>query len=262
VSVFPDHFSSAAAGYAAYRPTYPAPLFTWLAERAPSRACAWDCAAGNGQAALGLAPHFDLVVATDASAAQVAHAEPRPGVAWAVMRAEAVGLRDASVSLVCVAQALHWLDRPRFYAEALRVLQPGGILAAWRYGLATIDADIDAVIGRFYRETVGPYWPPERAIVDAGYGTLDFPVTDMIPPAFEMEASWTLAQLGGYLRTWSAVTRYRLAHRQDPVTPLLDALRPLWGVPRRTRRVRWPLEVRAGRVPALAAAPREAPARS
>ena len=49
-----DHFSQIARGYAAYRPRYPEELFDFLAERAPARKLAWDCACGNGQATIDL----------------------------------------------------------------------------------------------------------------------------------------------------------------------------------------------------------------
>jgi hypothetical protein len=52
---FTDHFGSVAGAYAHYRPTYPAPLFAWLAAVAPARQRAWDCATGTGQAAVALA---------------------------------------------------------------------------------------------------------------------------------------------------------------------------------------------------------------
>lgn len=74
MSGFKDHFSSASERYAAYRPDYPAALFAWLAGQCAEQELAWDCATGSGQAALGLAPHFRRVVATDASAEQIRHA--------------------------------------------------------------------------------------------------------------------------------------------------------------------------------------------
>jgi len=131
-----DHFSSASGRYAAYRPDYPAALFAWLADQCVERDTAWDCATGSGQAALGLAPHFSRVIATDASAEQIRHAEIHPAIAYRVAPAEASGLADRSVDLVTVAQAAHWFDLPRFYAEVTRVLKRGGYspcgaTAAW-----------------------------------------------------------------------------------------------------------------------------------
>ncbi len=97
------------------------------------------------------------------------------------MTAEHAALATRSVALVTVAQALHWIDRPAFYAEARRVLVPGGVLAVWSYGLGKFgEPALDAALARFHDTTVGPFWPAERAIVDAGYGTLDFPFDE--PP--------------------------------------------------------------------------------
>jgi SAM-dependent methyltransferase len=249
-SGFRDHFASAAPAYAAFRPRYPAVLFAALADRTPGRHVAWDCATGSGQAALGLAAHFERVIATDASAAQLAAALPHPRVRYARAAAEASGLAPRSVELVTVAQALHWLDRPAFYAEARRVLVPGGVIAVWCYGLLELGAGLDEPIRAFYGRTVGPYWPPERALVDSGYRTVDFPFAELSLAPVAMEVDLTLAELGGYLGTWSAVLRYRSATGHDPVAPLLDRLTPAWGGAERRRTARWPLALRVGRVAA------------
>ena len=245
---FADHFSAAAAGYAAHRPTYPAALFTWLAAAAPARRRAWDCATGSGQAAVALAAHFDHVVATDASAEQVAHARPHPRVAYAVAAAEASGLPNASQDLVAVAQALHWFDRGAFYAEARRVLAPGGVLAAWSYGDAVLG---DAAAHHAFRAhaalEIDPHWPDERGMVGEGYRRIPFPFDELAAPAFAMTCDWTLAELLGYAATWSAVARCRRATGRDPIPGLAAALAPAWGAPERRVRVEWPLVVRAGR---------------
>jgi len=211
---------------------------------------AWDCATGSGQAAIGLADHFEQVEATDASAAQLAAALAHPRVRYRQAPADASGLPPRSVDLVTVAQALHWLDRPAFYAEAGRVLVPGGVVAAWCYGLVELGAGLDQLIHAFYERTVGPYWPPERALVDSGYRTIDFPFAELPLPSVTMEAEVTLEELAGYLGTWSAVLRYRAARGHDPVAPLLDRLGLEWGGPKRRRTARWALAIRAGRVSA------------
>jgi len=119
---FIDHFSENADLYAHARPTYPDALFAFIAGEAPARERAWDCATGNGQAALGLSHHFAHVEATDASAEQVGKALVAPGVRYSVQLAEKTDFADASFDAVCVAQALHWFDPERFYAEARRVI--------------------------------------------------------------------------------------------------------------------------------------------
>ena len=166
MSAFKDHFSSASGRYAAFRPDYPATLYDWLAGQCAEHDIAWDCATGSGQAAQGLAPHFRCVVATDASAEQIRHAATHPDIDYRVAPAEASGLVDHSVDLVTVAQAAHWFDLPRFYAEVARVLKPGGVIALWGYGRMVLPGELDAPFQRFYEETVGSYWPPERALID------------------------------------------------------------------------------------------------
>jgi SAM-dependent methyltransferase len=247
-SPFLDHFSRDSAAYAEFRPRYPEALLATLAGIAPSRELAWDCATGTGQAATALAAFMARVHATDASAAQIASAEAHARVSYAVAPAHASGLADASVDLVMVAQALHWFDLPAFYHEVRRVLRPRGVLAVWCYGLLSIDEAIDAVLRRFYVETVGPFWPPERVHVDRGYRDLPFPFEEIALPSFAMETTMSLPELLGYVSTWSAVAQYVRARHEDPLPALRAALAPPWGDAQRSRVVRWPLAVRAGRV--------------
>ncbi|HEX5727680.1 MAG TPA: class I SAM-dependent methyltransferase [Longimicrobiaceae bacterium] len=243
---FKDHFSGHADAYARYRPNYPPALFAWLAGEAPARRLAWDCATGNGQAAVALAEHFARVEATDASERQLLQAVRHPRVAYTVAPAERSGLEPASVDLVTVAQALHWFDLPAFYAEVARVLVPGGLLAVWGYGVFTAGAEVDAVVGHLYTDVVGPYWPPERAALDRGY-PVDLPFPRVAAPPFAMEQAWTADDVVGYLGTWSAVQRYRQTHGDDPVAGVEPALRRAWGAG--PRPVRWPLFLHVGRAP-------------
>lgn len=248
---FADHFSTVAANYADFRPSYPPALFAWLATLTPGHELAWDCAAGSGQASVDLARHFDRVVATDASAKQIAAAEPHPRIDYRVAAAEASGLADASVDLLTVAQALHWFDLDRFYAEARRVLKPAGILAVWTYGVLVLeDPRLNECVQVFYRDTVGPYWPPERHHVETGYRELPFPFPEITAPPVHMETTWNLPQLLGYFRSWSATARYVVTHGSDPVAILAAELAPLWGDPEQPRAMAWPLSLRVGRKPA------------
>ncbi|HEY5801753.1 MAG TPA: class I SAM-dependent methyltransferase [Burkholderiaceae bacterium] len=246
---FQDHFNAVAAAYADFRPTYPAALYDWLASQCAQRELVWDCAAGSGQASVDLARHFARVVATDASPAQIADARPAVNVEYRVARAESSGLPDASCDLVTVAQALHWFDLPSFYAEARRVLKQGGVLAVWSYGVQHVDgACVDATVQRYYNDTVGPYWPPERVHVENGYRNLAFPFPQIDAPELTMQVQRTLEQLLGYLASWSATARYRAQTGHDPIPALRAELAAVWGDAAIARAVRWPLAIRAGRV--------------
>ena len=163
---FKDHFSKLAADYAKFRPRYPRELFEYLGNVAPSRALAWDCGTGNGQAAVGLASVFDRVIATDASETQITNAQPHERVEYRTAPAESSGIASETVDLIMVAQALHWFDLDRFYDEVRRVLKKNSVLAASAYNLLHVEPAIDEVINRYYYEVVGSFWLPERKLVE------------------------------------------------------------------------------------------------
>jgi SAM-dependent methyltransferase len=245
--VFHDHFSGIANRYADFRPHYPAELFDYLATLVRPDSLVWDCACGNGQATLDLAARFNRVVATDASKEQIASATPHPKIEYRVATAENSGLPGESAGLVTVAQALHWFDLERFYAEARRVLRPGGVLAAWAYGVDEVEGeDVNELVQEFYSHTVGPYWPPERKLVEEGYRTIQFPFVEITPPSLRMETRWTLDELLGYFSTWSATNRFIKATRRNPLEPLGVALSRVWGNPDARRLIVWPLSLRMG----------------
>ena len=231
-----------------FRPTYPEELFDWLAGIAPQRKLAWDCGAGSGQAAVALAARFEQVLGTDISAAQLASAPVLADVEYRVAPAEASGLPDHSVDLITVAQALHWFDLPKFYAEAQRVLTPHGIIAAWGYNRLQIDRpELQQLFDHFYDKTIGAYWPPERVHVENGYRDLPFPFRRIAAPHFSLRKKWTREHLFGYLRSWSAVGRFQAANGYDPVTGFAEHIGALWPEGK-THCVEWPLFLHVGRV--------------
>jgi SAM-dependent methyltransferase len=245
---FKDHFSALASQYAASRPGYSASLFDYLASLCAERRAVWDCACGSGQASIPLAGHFETIFATDASKEQIASATPHPHVRYSVAPAEHSGLEAQSVDLVTVAQALHWFDLPKFYAEVDRVLKNNGVLAAWTYSTVTLDNPAaDALAQEFYSATVGPYWPPERRIVESGYRDLPFPYTELTPPPLEMQEHWPLGRLLGYFRSWSATGRYIKQNGVDPVAALGEELEKVWGDPMQPRLTTWRLFMRVSR---------------
>ena len=214
----------------------------------PRRRVAWDCGTGNGQAARDLARYFGLVIATDASKKQLGNAVPVANVEYRVAKAESSGLEPASVDLTAVAQALHWFELEPFYKEVRRVTVPGGIVAAWSYGSCSAGEDVERLLREFEDGTMGPYWDARRRWVDEGYRTVPFPFDEIAAPSFQLRMEWTLSQLGGYLRSWSAVAKFVQERGTDPVAPVLEQIGKHWGSPDRTRTVTWPLAIRVGRI--------------
>ncbi|MCB5173856.1 class I SAM-dependent methyltransferase [Microvirga lenta] len=245
---FKDHFSTRSGDYAAYRPTYPPAVVDFLAGLCPAPGAALDVGCGTGQLSVLLAERFDRVIATDASPQQIGKAQPHARVEYRVAPAEQCGLPPASVDLVTAAQAAHWFDLPAFYEEVRRVGKPGAVLALITYGVVRADPEIDPTIQHFYKDVVGPYWPPERRHVEDGYRAFAFPFQELTAPVLAIEVSWRAADFTGYTETWSAVKEAEKALGREPIESFHRDLLEAWGDPERRRTIRFPLSFRVGRL--------------
>ncbi|MDE1943035.1 MAG: class I SAM-dependent methyltransferase [Betaproteobacteria bacterium] len=247
-ATFKDYFSDAATAYAAFRPRYPGELASFLAGLCQTRRQVWDCGCGSGQLSVLLANFFETVVATDASARQISEAQPHARVEYRCVSAEDSGLERHSADLITVAQAVHWFDLSRFYDEVRRVGRPGAVLALIAYGMLEVEG-LETLLGDFYGRVLEAYWPPERRHVETGYQLLEFPFTPLPDPGLYMSETWNLSALSGYIGTWSAVRALEQAQGPAPFQTFGQALGQAWGDPASLRTVRWPLTVRAGRLP-------------
>jgi SAM-dependent methyltransferase len=243
---FKDHFSGHASEYAQFRPGYPKDLFRFLSEVTGSHEFAWDCATGNGQAAVEIAAFFKRVVATDASAAQLENARQKENVDYRIAPAESSGLESESADLITVAQAMHWFNREGFFREVDRVLKPGGILAVWAYHFFNVSEQTDPILQYYFSEIVGPYWPPERIHVEDGYAKIEFPFEQVAAPEIEMSVNWSLEELLGYISTWSATKRFINANGYDPLPELRNQLAGVW-TGDELKKVTWPLILKVRR---------------
>jgi ubiquinone/menaquinone biosynthesis C-methylase UbiE len=256
---FKDLFSSNSKEYASSRPTYPRSLFEFLVGLVRYRNLAWDCATGNGQAAVFLSEYFEQVIASDASKEQIENAEPRDNIRYEVFHAEKTTLADNSVDLITIAQALHWFDLDEFYKEVKRVLRKddnrgdtngSGVIAAWAYGLHSISTEIDNITHLLYEDILGSYWPKERKIVENRYQGISFPFQEIDIPVFQIELDWTLSELIGYLYTWSSVQKFIGKNNSDPIKQIYEDLAAAWcdkNSWHKRRRVVWPIYIRVGR---------------
>ena len=244
---FKDHFSTKSNDYATYRPSYPKALAEALANLCDDRSLVLDCACGTGQLSVVLSDYFKQVIATDASSAQIANAQPYAGVSYRVASAENSQLADHSVDLISVAQAAHWLDLESFYAEVKRIVKPNGVLALITYGILSVDdLACDRVAHDFYHNTLDDYWPPERRHVESGYQTLPFPFEEVVFPSLQMCEQWNFHQLFGYFSTWSAFKALEQANGQEAVEAFRHALSTAWGDLNCPKQITWPLSVRVG----------------
>ncbi|KAG0487556.1 hypothetical protein HPP92_009651 [Vanilla planifolia] len=168
--------------YATARPDYPPEWFAKLAMLTTHHKLVWDVGTGNGQAAVCAAEHYDMVIATDVSEAQIRCATVHPKVRYvqtsvSTAADELVRLLggEGMVDLVIVAQAVHWFDLPFFYSVATRVLRkPGGVIAVWGYNDVEVSPVFDSVFKLFHATTL-PYWDPRILFLFDAYRSLPFP---------------------------------------------------------------------------------------
>lgn len=241
-----DNFSSQADRYARFRPNYPPELFEFIYTQLNAFDAAWDCGTGNGQVAAVLSERFRQVYATDISPQQLVQAPQQQNIFYSVQLAEATNFANNTFDVITIAQAIHWFHFERFYAEVQRVAKPHAVVAAIGYGLIHTFPEADAIIGHFYKHTVGAYWDAERRYIDEQYRTIPFPFDEIQAPTFMHEAMWDAEHLLGYLGTWSAVKHYTTAHGKNPVEEIRQPLLQAWG--NNERAVQFDILLRIGRV--------------
>jgi ubiquinone/menaquinone biosynthesis C-methylase UbiE len=243
-----DLFSKQSDLYARYRPGYPSALIEYILPFVKGFDSSWDCATGNGQAALLLATYFKTVHATDISEKQIANAIQHPRIRYSTANAEFTLFEDSMFDLITVAQAYHWLDFKKFEQEVKRVSKSNGIIAVWGYSSAVSEySKLNSLVNSFYQDIVGPYWDDERKYVDEHYRSIPFPFDEVPAREFIIEKHWSLEDLCGYLNTWSSVQHFIKANQFNPVDRLKENLKNKWPNSDFIS-FRFPLFVRIGKV--------------
>ena len=241
-----DLFSAQANTYARYRPVYPAALFDHILQFVDEKDTAWDCATGNGQAAIALAPHFKKVIATDISEKQLSLARTHPNIQYQISAAEQTNFPDNLFNLITVAQAYHWLNFNSFEKEVKRVAKKGAVIAVWGYNLfSTNDPAADALIKKFYTEIVGPYWDKERKYVDNNYNSVPFNFSPLPAKQFFIKSEWSKDDVIGYLNSWSSVQHFIDTNKYNPVDNIISELALLW---KDTKLVTFPLFLKLAKI--------------
>lgn len=155
-----ERFSNRVRDYVRARPSYPVAVLDKLLQAGvlSSGSVVADVGAGTGISSRPFLNAGYAVTAVEPNAAMRAAAEAELGPSHPGFRAvdgtgEATGLDHASVDLVVVAQALHWMDIEGCRREFRRILRPGGALAVL-YNTRDNEADdfmrgYEALVQRF-----------------------------------------------------------------------------------------------------------------
>jgi ubiquinone/menaquinone biosynthesis C-methylase UbiE len=242
-----DLFSSQSKAYAAFRPTYPDELYTFIYRRVKNFDVVWDCATGNGQAAQHLCKHFKKVLATDISQQQLDEAFTAPNIEYSLSKAEQTSFADQTFDLITVGQALHWINTDEFYKEVHRVSKPNGVIAVWGYSLLSVNEFVDPLFNEFYHHKVGQYWDAARRLVETEYSTIDFPFHNKEEARFEIRVQWNREQFAGYLTSWSATQKFIKTNGQNPVPEFIKSIEHHWNADD-VKEVRFPVFVKVGSV--------------
>lgn len=246
-----DHFSSKSKEYSFSRPHYPDSLYEYLSSITPNNDVAWDCATGNGQAAIGLCRYFKKVIASDMSMSQIENGFKRQNIVYDIFPSEDTSLPDNSVDLITIAQAIHWFDFEKFYDEARRIgKKSGGKIAIWSYGMHKICPEIDKICDKlsFDGDLLRGYWPKQTEYIRDNYETIPFPFDQIIAPRFEMLVEWNLKDLLSYMETWSAVKRFELQNNYNPLDSVKKDLKLLWGTEKQRKSIRWDVNLKIGNI--------------
>lgn len=138
-------FSGFAALYDQHRPQPPAALLDYLTRlvapdltpQSPLRTqvnCVVDLGSGTGLSTRAWAERAAQIVGIEPSDDMRRQAEamtPHPHIRYQAGYSHATGLPDASADLVTCSQSLHWMEPNGTFAEAARILRPGGIFCAY-----------------------------------------------------------------------------------------------------------------------------------
>ena len=82
-------------------------------------------------------------------------------------------------------------------------------------------------------------------MVEQGYSSVAMPGAPVPAPGFAMSFDWHVADMLGYLCSWSACKRYETQVGSDPVEEISAQLRTAWG--NGVRPVAWPLAIKVSR---------------
>lgn len=165
---------------------------------------------------LQLAEIYKNVVGTDTSQTQLDFAPKLPNIRYRQTSPDMTTsdlqsiAAQSSVDVVTIAQALHWINLPKFYQQVEWVLKKShGVIAAWCYTVPEVNVPVDSVFGRFYADSK-PYWDAARDLVDDKYRSIGFPFQPVDgedgtgPIRFKTERSMDLEAFFTYIRSWSS----------------------------------------------------------
>jgi len=135
-----------ASRYDRFRPRPPRGLLELLARysRAARPALVIDLGCGTGLSSRAWSGVARRTIGVEPNPAMLAAAEDAPGVEYREGYSHETGLPGGEADIVTCSQSLHWMEPEPTFAEAARLLRPGGVFAAYDYDLPpAVDPELD-----------------------------------------------------------------------------------------------------------------------
>ncbi|KAK3755039.1 hypothetical protein RRG08_039318 [Elysia crispata] len=218
--------------YADSRPSYTDELFKTIVDYCkktnPNLNLAVDVGCGPGMSTIGFAKYFKKVIGVDVSETQIACApEDIPNCEFKVGYSDKLPfIHPGSVDLFCCGEAFHWMPQEETFAEADRILRPGGTIAIFGYELPTSDIpEVQAIVHKFFMKLV-PFNPKEAAQTSHGYKFLQMPYPDSIRNTkMQLLTKYTIQNYVDLIRsTWAARACREARPEQDILGDLAEEL--------------------------------------
>ena len=243
-------FSSNNKEYSKFRPDYPKELYEFIIKHTQNQNSAWDCATGTGQAAAVLAEYFDIVYATDAAENQIKEAIQKPNIKYTTALSNKSYLKENSIDLITIAQALHWFANDETYKEIKKVAKKDAVIAAWCY-TASWECEfknIAEIWSEFY-SIIRPYFSFGRHYIDEKYETILFPFKEIKTPKFFIKKQWGIYEIINYAGTFSALKNYVKQTNTNPIEDfLIPALKKNWPENNNKIQINIPIHLKLGKV--------------
>jgi SAM-dependent methyltransferase len=135
-----------AGGYDRFRPRPPRVLIDLLCRYVHSERprLVVDLGCGTGLSSRAWSGTAEHVVGIEPNAAMLAVAEAAPGVEYREAFSHDTGVASGAADIVTTSQSLHWMEPEPTFAEAARILRPGGVFAAYDYDWRpAVDPELD-----------------------------------------------------------------------------------------------------------------------
>ena len=79
------------------------------------------------------------------------------------------------------------------------------------------------------------------------YRTIPFPFKEINTPNFKMKTNWNMYQLFNYMQTWSAVKKYQIERKSDPLDLVREDIKNLWSTEESVQKlITWDIYLRVG----------------